>query len=96
MPTVNGKIGAMPLAYSVLTRTTSGKNEMSDMFLTKEEVETLTGRKFKSLQVEQLRKMVLPFWVNANGVPVVPRSAIEGRAEQPKPEKAKWTQPRFR
>ena len=38
---------------------------MSDMFLTKEEVVELTGWKNKKKQVEQLRKMGLPFWVNA-------------------------------
>lgn len=63
---------------------------MSDMFLTKDEIATLTGRKTKSKQIEALRKMALPFWVNANDAPVVPRSAIEGRRELPKPEKPKW------
>jgi hypothetical protein len=63
---------------------------MSDMFLSKEDVAILTGAKIKSKQIAQLRKMGLPFWVNADGVPVVPRSAIDGRpaktpVEQPKP-----------
>lgn len=52
---------------------------MSATFLTKEEVAELTGRKNKSLQIVQLRKMGLPFWVNALDAPVVPRSAIDGR-----------------
>lgn len=52
---------------------------MSDMFLTKDEVAELTGRKTKSKQIEQLRTMRIPFWVNALDAPVVPRSAIEGR-----------------
>lgn len=49
------------------------------MFLSKDDVATLTGRKIRSKQIEALRKMGLPFWVNAVGVPVVPRSAIDGR-----------------
>lgn len=63
---------------------------MSDTFLTTEEIKTLTGRRAKKLQIEQLRKMALPFWVNAHDAPVVPRSAIEGKRELPKPEKPKW------
>lgn len=60
---------------------------MSDMFLTKEEVVELTGWKNKKKQVEQLRKMGLPFWVNARDAPIIPRSAIEGRREAPQPAK---------
>ncbi|NVD74519.1 DUF4224 domain-containing protein [Duganella sp. BJB1802] len=65
---------------------------MSDMFLTKDEIATLTGRKSKSKQIEALRTMGLPFWVNALDAPVVPRSAIEGRRDlpEPKPEKLPW------
>lgn len=62
---------------------------MSDMFLKKEEVAELTGRVVRAKQIETLRKMALPFWINARGDPIVPRSAIEGRREQPKPEKRK-------
>lgn len=62
---------------------------MSDTFLSKEDVATLTGAKIKSKQIAQLRKMGLPFWVNALGVPVVPRSAIEGR-----PSKAQVAAPK--
>lgn len=62
---------------------------MSDMFLTKDEVAELTGRKVKSKQVEQLRKMGLPFWVNALNAPVVPRSAVDGRKESAKPRERK-------
>lgn len=66
---------------------------MSDMFLTKDEVAVLTGRKIKSKQVEQLRRMTIPFWVNAFGVPVVPRSAIEGRRELPELKEPTWSPP---
>lgn len=66
---------------------------MSDMFLTKEEVAILTGRKVKSKQIEQLRKMILPFWVNAVGVPIVARSTIEGRKQVAPPEEPTWVMP---
>ena len=62
---------------------------MSDTFLTREEIAELTGRKVKSKRVEQLRKMGLPFWLNAVGAPVIATSTIEGKrqaapAETPK------------
>lgn len=63
---------------------------MTDMFLTKEEVAILTGRKYKRLQIEQLRKIGLPFWVNAVNAPVVPRSAIEGGKKTPVAPKPQW------
>lgn len=47
-------------------------------FLTAEELAALTGRKHKAAQCAQLRKMALPFWINASGHPVVARAAIEG------------------
>jgi len=62
---------------------------MSDMFLSKDDVAILTGAKIKSKQITQLRRMGLPFWVNANGVPVVPRSAIDGRPAKAPVEKVK-------
>lgn len=49
------------------------------MFLTSDELAELTGRKIKSKQIEALRRMGLPFHVNACGKPVVPSVAIEGR-----------------
>lgn len=57
------------------------------MFLTADELAELTGRKIKSKQIEALRRMGLPFHVNAVGKPVVSAAAIEGRkqVEQPKP-----------
>ena len=63
---------------------------MSDMFLTKDELATLTGRKTKSKQIEALRKKASPFCVNALDALVVPRSAIDGRRERPEPEKRPW------
>lgn len=63
---------------------------MSAMFLTKEELAILTGRKTKSKQVEQLRKMRLPFWINAMGAPVVARSTIEGKTGAAPAAKVVW------
>jgi hypothetical protein len=63
-----------------------------DTFLTAEAVAKLTGRRRKSKQVEQLRQMGLPFWVNAIGEPVVTVAAVEGRKEAPR-EKT-WVMPR--
>lgn len=60
-------------------------------FLTADDVTALTGRKIKSKQIEALRKMGLPFFVNARGVPVVPESAVTGSKVQP-PKKT-WSPP---
>jgi len=54
---------------------------MPNLFLNQEELVELTGVKRKSKQIEVLRRMALPFWVNADGKPVVPVTAIEGRQE---------------
>ena len=64
---------------------------MSNMFLTQDELVALTGRKIKSKQIEVLRQMGLPFWVNACGKPVVPVTAIEGGKEPP--TKPTWQPP---
>lgn len=58
------------------------------MFLTDEELATLTGFKQKSRQVARLREMGLPFWVNAAGQPVVAQATIEGR--KPEPRRQEW------
>lgn len=55
-------------------------------FLAEDDLAILTGRKVKSKQIEALRKMGLPFWINAVGKPVVATAAIEGRKEQVKPK----------
>lgn len=64
---------------------------MSAVFLDSVEIAELTGRKIKSKQIEALRKMGLPFWVNACGKPVVTRSVIEGKNEAPR--KKVWDLP---
>jgi len=62
---------------------------MSASFLDSEEIAELTGRKIKSKQIEALRKMGIPYFVNATGHPVVTRNAIEGKKEEP--QQRKWT-----
>lgn len=66
---------------------------MNGMFLTRDEVAILTGRKIKSKQIEQLRTMALPFWVNAVGIPIVARSTIEGKTRSAPAKEQKWTPP---
>lgn len=51
----------------------------SNTFLSEEDLRALTGRKQPRRQVEALRTMAVPFYVNAIGHPVVARSTIEGR-----------------
>ncbi|VVE20369.1 DUF4224 domain-containing protein [Pandoraea cepalis] len=51
-----------------------------DTFLTPEEIRYLTGRQVKAKQVDALRRMGIPFFVNARGMAIVARVAIEGRA----------------
>lgn len=63
-----------------------------DTFLTTDAVVRLTGRRRKSKQIEALRTMGLPFWVNAIGEPVVTVAAVEGRREAQR-EKT-WVMPR--
>lgn len=62
------------------------------MFLTAEELRVLTGRTFKRLQIEALRKMGIPFFVNAMGRAIVARTAIEGngKAASATPPKQGW------
>ncbi|CAH0447757.1 hypothetical protein LMG10661_03830 [Ralstonia syzygii subsp. syzygii] len=50
----------------------------ASMFLTDDEVSRLTGRKMKGAQIDALRQMGVPFFVNATGHAVVTRAAIEG------------------
>ena len=53
-------------------------NTTPNMFLTPEEVSTLTGFRGKSKQVSALQKMGIPFFVNPNGRAIVSRAVIEG------------------
>lgn len=70
---------------------------MSDTFLTREEVREFTDCCHKQKQIEALRTMGVPFWVNPAGRPVVARSAIEGRgAGKAVVVKAPWVPPGMR
>ena len=53
------------------------------MFLDNDELVQLTGKRTKSKQIEALRRMAVPFRVNATGHPVVTRTAVEGGKDEP-------------
>lgn len=57
-----------------------------DDFLDDEALRLLTGYKIARLQIGQLRRMGLPFFVNGAGKPVVPRASIEGKKQVKQPE----------
>lgn len=46
------------------------------------------------MQIEALRSMKLPFWVNPIGQPIVTVAAVEGRREEPREKE--WVMPRVR
>lgn len=48
-----------------------------DLFLTQKDVESLTGRKQRHKQIQQLISMQLPFYLDASGWPKVLRSKID-------------------
>lgn len=64
---------------------------LAPLFLTTEELVTLTGRHQAPAQIAALRKMAVAFRVNAAGKPVVTRDAVTGGATAP--AAAQW-QPR--
>ncbi len=63
------------------------------IFLEQPDIVELTGYRLKSAQIEQLRFMGIPFFINAAGRPVVTRAAVEGRKDTQDHAKPKW-QPR--
>ena len=63
----------------------------ADRFLATADIAALTGRKWPSKQIETLRTMNIPFFVNALGRPVVTVAAIEG-GKAPAPKKL-WSPP---
>jgi hypothetical protein len=56
---------------------------MSGIFLNREDVRVLTGRAHRAPQIEALKNMGIPFFVNATGWAVVARAAVEGRIQGP-------------
>lgn len=64
---------------------------MSEEFLTTEEIVILTGFKYASRQIEQLRTYGIPFFKNGRGKPIVLRSAISGsKPAKEKPPNPTW------
>jgi len=59
------------------------------IFLAPDDVAILTGKKVKSGQIAQLRRMGIAFYINASGRPVVPKSAIDGARAIEKPQQWK-------
>ncbi|UQV48120.1 DUF4224 domain-containing protein [Janthinobacterium lividum] len=74
----------------------SRKQKPLPAFLGADDVVMLTGRKVKRLQVEALRNMGIPFFVNAIGRPVVARTAVEGKTAASPQEKPAWQPPGLR
>ena len=61
------------------------------MFLDAAALRQLTGFARKARQIERLRAMGVPFWINGRGVPVVCASALEAsKPPQAKPT-ASWS-----
>lgn len=56
--------------------------EDSSMFLSRDEIAMLTGRKHRALQIAQLRREGIPFRLNAAGWPIVCRAHVEGREKE--------------
>ncbi len=54
-----------------------------NLFLAAEELADLTGFHRRARQIEQLRLMGIPFFVNGAGRAVVARSAIDGKRDPP-------------
>lgn len=61
------------------------------MFLEPHEVRQLTGRAFKGQQIDALKRMGIPFYVNAAGRPVVVRKVLEGKCVQEDVKPKAWT-----
>lgn len=60
------------------------------LFLTDAELAELTGRKRRYLQIDALRRMLIPFHVNARGRPIVTRAAVQGQQAAAAAAPARW------
>ncbi|MFK3740561.1 DUF4224 domain-containing protein [Massilia sp. TN1-12] len=76
-----------------MSAATEQQDQRPGTFLERDEIKALTGRSYVKLQIEALKNMGIPFFVNAIGRPVVTRSAIEGRGNAATQQKKAW-QPR--
>lgn len=65
-------------------------------FLDEAELVKLTGRAQKKKQIDQLRTMGLPFFVNAVGRALVARAVIEGKSAPVTAPKPAWVPPGLR
>ena len=63
---------------------------MSEMFLSKEEVISLTDYKRYGKQCAVLRQMGIPFITNPTGRPIVVRAVLEGRPEPAAMPRRTW------
>lgn len=61
------------------------------MFLDDKELARLTGFARKTRQVQQLRMMGIPFYVNAAGRAVVTRSVVDGSRQEAKKNVGSWS-----
>ena len=59
-------------------------------FLEIHDVRTLTGLAQKSKQVVQLKRMGIPFYINAQGLPIVARCVLEGSRAKPAVPNTRW------
>ena len=64
---------------------------MTSTFLTQEDMLDLTGYKQAAKQIEQLKKMRIPFHVNAAGHPKVARATIEGQRAKTTEANKTWS-----
>lgn len=60
----------------------------TSMFLSAAELVFLTGRHRKAKQIQQLRTMGVPFYVNASGHAVVARAVLTGGRSEP--HQSRW------
>lgn len=64
--------------------------EPTPLFLSDQELIELTGRHFKSLQIKQLKRMLIPFHINALGKPVVARAIFAGAQNPASVQETRW------
>ena len=79
--------------HSIECRSQVDLSEVEIMFLSEEDLITLTGRHRKAHQIETLKAMGITFWINAIGRPIVPIAAIEGRSAAKQAPKREWSPP---
>lgn len=63
---------------------------MSDLFLTDDELATLTGYRQPSKQVAHLKAQRIPYHTNRAGHPRVARAVLEGKRTA-EPKQASWS-----